>query len=263
MKPIKKKTSAQIKKMQSSTAAPCNPSKLTSRSLKLAWVSAVIAVLSVFGHRFAVIDFQPALLGIVISVLIGLTAIVAGLVGTLRAIKAEQPEIASTTAGSTLGFLVVAPVIVTLLAGAGKPRIHDITTDFDHPPEFVAIKQLRTGAHNSLDRLEPENLVVLQREGYPDIAPLLTDEPLSRVFDRAVALAEKRGWEIVSASVAAGRIEAVSTTPVMGFKDDVVIRIQREGQRTRIDMRSVSRVGKGDLGVNAERIRSFLADLNP
>lgn len=255
MKPTKKKTSIQIEKNQSNN--------LTSRSLKLAWGAAVIAVLSVFGHRFEIVDFQPALLGIVASVLIGLTAIVVGLIGTLRAIKAKQPEIASTMAGSTLGFLAVAPVIVTVLAGAGKPMIHDITTDLDHPPEFVAIKQLRTESHNSLDRIEPENLAALQREGYPDIAPLLTDEPLSRVFDQAVALAEKRGWEVVSASVTSGRIEAVSTTPLMGFKDDVVIRLQREGQRTRIDMRSVSRVGKSDLGVNAARIRSFLADLNP
>ncbi len=220
----------------------------------------MIIALSVLGHRFAVIDFQPALAGIAIGVLIGLTAIVTGLIGTLHAIKAKQPEIVSTMAGSTLGFLVVTPFFVTLLSGAGAPQIHDITTDLEHPPEFVAIKPLRIAAHNSLDRLEPENLADLQKAGYPDLGPLLLDEPFDQVFNRTVALVRQRGWTIASAS--AGRIEAISTTPVMGFKDDVAIRIQTEGNRTRIDMRSASRVGKSDLGANAARIRAFMADLD-
>lgn len=220
----------------------------------------MITALSVLGHRFAVIDFQPALAGIAIGVLIGLAAIVNGLIGTLHAIKAKQPEIVSTMAGSTLGFLVVTPFFVTLLSGAGAPQIHDITTDLEHPPEFVAIKPLRTAVHNSLDRLEPENLAALQKAGYPDLGPLLLDEPFDQVFNRTVALVRQRGWTIASAS--AGRIEAISTTPVMGFKDDVAIRIQAEGNRTRIDMRSASRVGKSDLGANAARIRAFMADLD-
>jgi hypothetical protein len=237
-----------------------NKPDYTSRSLKFSWIAALITALSVLGHRFAVIDFQPALAGIAIGVLIGLTAIVNGLIGTLHAIKAKQPEIVSTMAGSTLGFLVVTPFFVTLLSGVGAPQIHDITTDLEHPPEFVAIKPLRTAAHNSLDRLEPENLAALQKAGYPDLGPLLLDEPFDQVFNRTVTLVRQRGWTIASAS--AGRVEAISTTPVMGFKDDVAIRIQAEGNRTRIDMRSTSRVGKSDLGANAARIRAFMADLD-
>ena len=248
--------------MKSAKKKPIKQNKpdYTSRSLKFSWIAALITALSVLGHRFSVIDFQPALFGIAIGVLIGLAAIVNGLIGTLHAIKAKQPEIVSTMAGSTLGFLVVTPFFVTLLSGAGAPQIHDITTDLEHPPEFVAIKPLRIAAHNSLDRLEPENLADLQKAGYPDLGPLLLDEPFDQVFNRTVALVRQRGWTIASAS--AGRIEAISTTPVMGFKDDVAIRIQTEGNRTRIDMRSASRVGKSDLGANAARIRAFMADLD-
>lgn len=72
--------------------------------------------------------------------------------------------------------------------GAGAPRIHDITTDLAHPPEFVAIKALRTPAHNSLDRLEPENLAALQKEGYPDLTPLLINRPSDQVFEQAAVL---------------------------------------------------------------------------
>ncbi|WP_172592332.1 DUF1499 domain-containing protein [Nitrosomonas supralitoralis] len=72
---------------------------------------------------------------------------------------------------------------------------------------------------------------------------------------------KKRGWEVLAVSAANGRIEATDTTAIMGFKDDVVIRIRAEGKKSRVDMRSASRVGKGDWGVNAARIRLFLSEL--
>ncbi len=233
----------------------------TRWSLRLSLLAVLIAALAIFGHRFSMIGFQPALLGLAGTVLTGFLAIVLGLIGTLRAIKTKETETVPTLAGSTLGFLVVAPVLMTIMAGAGTPRIHDITTDLTHPPEFVAIKALRTPAHNSLDRLDPENLAALQKAGYPDLTPLLINRPSDQVFEQAVALVKKRGWEIAAASAVNGRIEATDTTRIMGFKDDVVIRVQAAGNKTQVDMRSASRVGKGDLGMNAERIRLFLSDL--
>lgn len=233
----------------------------TGWSFKFALTAALTAVLAVLGHRLAGISFQPTLLGLAASTIIGLLAIVFGSIGTVRAIKAKQPSIATTTAGLTLGCLVVMPILVTVFAGMGAPLIHDISTDLQHPPELVAIKALRTATDNSLDRLEPENLVALQAAGYPDLGPLLIDRPFDQVFEQAVALVKKRGWEIAVISAANGRIEATDTTLIMGFKDDVVIRVKAVGNQTRVDMRSASRVGKGDLGVNAERIRRFMADL--
>ncbi|WP_297325061.1 DUF1499 domain-containing protein [Nitrosomonas sp.] len=233
----------------------------TGWSFKLSLFAALMAALAVLSHQLEGIDFQPALMGLAGGTVMGLLAIVFGLIGTVRAIKARKPSIASTMAGSTLGFLVVMPILVTVFAGIGAPLIHDITTDLQHPPEFVAIKALRTATDNSLNRLEPENQVALQATGYPDLGPLLIDRPFDQVFERAVALVKKRGWEIAVISAANGRIEATDTTPIMGFKDDVVIRVQTVGNQTRVDMRSASRVGKGDLGVNAERIRRFMIDL--
>lgn len=230
-------------------------------SFKLSLFAAFLASLAVFGHRLSIIDFQLALLGLVGSAVIGLLAIFLGLIGTFNAIKSGCPKITSTMAGSTLGFLVVAPVFATALAGVGVPQIHDITTDLQHPPEFVTIKTLRTSAHNPLDRLKPEDLAELQEEGYPDLGPLWVNRSVDQVFEQAVGLVKKRGWEIAAIAAEEGRIEATDTTPIMGFKDDVVIRIQMLGDRTRVDMRSASRVGKSDLGVNAARIRHFLNDL--
>ncbi len=127
-------------------------------SFKLALGAVMVAVMAVLGHRLNMIDFQPALLALLASTLAGLLAIAMGLIGTLKAIKTNESKIATTLRGSILGLLVVMPVVITMLAGAGVPRIHDITTDLAQPPEFVAIKQLRTSSHNPLDRLEPGNL---------------------------------------------------------------------------------------------------------
>ena len=111
------------------------PFNFTRWSLRISLFALLTAALSVLSHRFSMIDFQSALLGLAGTTLTGLLAIVLGLIGTLRAIKTKESEISSTLAGSTLGFLIVTPVLMAIMAGAGVPRIHDITTDLAHPPE--------------------------------------------------------------------------------------------------------------------------------
>ncbi len=240
-----------------------NSYNFTSVSYKLAVVAALIMILAILGHRLSILTFQLALLGLALGTLMGLLAIAFGLFEMIRAKKTQKAQIASPSpaAGPTLGLLIVTPIFVTLLTGFGTPMIHDITTDLEHPPEFIAIKTLRAVTDNPLERNEPENLAALQKQSYPDLVSLLLDRPFETVFEQAVTLVKKRGWEVTVISAANGRIEATDTTLIMGFKDDVVIRIEKEGKQTQIDMRSVSRVGKGDLGTNAARIRSFLNDL--
>jgi uncharacterized protein (DUF1499 family) len=136
------------------------------------------------------------------------------------------------------------------------PPIHDITTDLDNPPAFEAIVPLRADAPNALER--PPMLAAQQREGYPDIAPATLPLPPERVFNRALDVAERLGWTIVASDQSTGRIEATDTTRWFGFEDDVVVRITPWGSGTRVDVRSVSRVGRSDVGTNARRIREFL-----
>jgi uncharacterized protein (DUF1499 family) len=139
------------------------------------------------------------------------------------------------------------------------PPIHDVTTDLDNPPAFQAVVPLRADAPNSLER--PANLAALQREGYPDIAPVTLSMPLDQAFDRALAEAQEAGWRIVTADKGSGRIEATDTTRWFGFEDDVVVRLTPWGTGTRVDVRSVSRVGRSDVGTNARRIRRYLEAL--
>jgi uncharacterized protein (DUF1499 family) len=141
-----------------------------------------------------------------------------------------------------------------------KPPIHDISTDTEDPPPFVAVVPLRRGASNPAEYGGPE-VAAQQRKAYPDIAPAALPVPPAQAFERALQAARGQGWEIVAADPAAGRIEATDTTRWFGFKDDVVIRIRPDGAGSRVDARSVSRVGRGDVGANAARIRAFLGAL--
>jgi uncharacterized protein (DUF1499 family) len=144
------------------------------------------------------------------------------------------------------------------------PAIHDVTTDTADPPAFVAVLPLRAGAPNAAAYGGPE-VAAKQASAYPEIKPLhLAAEPAA-AFAAALAAARGMGWEIVAADPAAGpaagRIEATATTRWFAFKDDVVVRLRPEGGGTRVDVRSVSRVGRSDLGTNARRIREYLARL--
>jgi uncharacterized protein (DUF1499 family) len=140
------------------------------------------------------------------------------------------------------------------------PPIHDISTDTDNPPAFVAVLDKRAGASNPATYGGPE-VAAQQHRAYPDIQPVRLSDPPARAFERALAAARAQGWEIVAAVPAEGRIEATDTTRWFGFKDDIVVRVTPEGAGSRVDVRSLSRVGKSDVGKNASRIRGYLRAL--
>lgn len=159
-----------------------------------------------------------------------------------------------------IGLTAVAIPLATQRRAQQLPSIHDVTTDLDNPPAFQAILPKRADAPNKLERTP--QLALLQREGYPDLAPVTLPTPPAATFDRALAVAQSNGWEIVTADKSSGRIEATDTTRWFGFTDDVVVRLTPWGAGTRVDVRSSARTGAGDLGRNASRIRRFLNDLS-
>lgn len=118
---------------------------------------------------------------------------------------------------------------------------------------------MRPPRPNSLDYTEA--VATAQRNAYPDIAPLNLPVPPREAFDRALAIVRARGWDVVSADADEGRIETTDTTFWFGFRDDVVIRVTPSAGGSRVDLRSVSRVGRGDAGTNAHRIRAFVEAL--
>lgn len=196
------------------------------------------------------------------SAYVGLaSAVVAGLAGVLEYRRGRRVGVALTLVALLVGLMAFVIPYQWQRRAQSVPPIHDITTDLENPPEFDAIVPLRADAPNPLDRGNPPDLVDQQRQGYPDLQPVTLAAPPDQAFDRVLALARNSGWEIVAADKSAGRIEATDTTRWFGFKDDVVVRLTPWGSGTRVDMRSVSRVGRSDVGTNARRIDAFLGEL--
>lgn len=166
------------------------------------------------------------------------------------------------------GFLwaLLGVIVSCLLIGLGLhwkqlaesvPRIHDITTDTENPPEFVAILRFIRSDENSPVYGGAE-VAAQQLKAYPDIVPLILPVSMDQAFEKALAVARRLGWQIIDADKGRGRIEALDATFWFGFKDDVVIRLKQKDSGSRVDIRSKSRIGVSDLGKNAERIRKFL-----
>ena len=157
-----------------------------------------------------------------------------------------------------LGVLLALPVLGMALqwevAARISPPINEISTDTVNPPEFWDMPN---------PMVYPGEVVAKQqRAGYPDLAPLSVQSAPHAVFSLAMLLVQERGWTVVGSDATEGRIEALATSRLFGFTDEVAIRIAPEGSGSRVDMRSRSRLGRVDRGINARRIRDFLADLN-
>ena len=152
------------------------------------------------------------------------------------------------------------------------PPIHDVTTNLEDYPRFYRLRVRDDNLANvpaddrpELASLSPrERWMALHREAYGDLATLRVPWPVAETIHRAQRLARERGWEVVTVDTSQGILEAVDTSRFFRFKDNVIVRVRplSEGGGSMVDMRSISRVGVSDVGVNARRIRDFLQDLS-
>ncbi len=183
----------------------------------------------------------------------------AALVGAVAYRRRQWYDVAAATLAFVLSLVAFAVPYQWQRTARAVPPIHDISTDLQNPPTFEAIVPIRGDAANPLEHRE--EVAEQQQQAYPDIAPLTLPISPDASFDRALRVAQNLGWEIVTADRSSGRIEATDTTRWFGFKDDIVIRLTPWGSGTRVDARSVSRVGRSDVGTNARRIRRYLDQL--
>lgn len=222
---------------------------------------AAAAVLAGWGTRADLWSFKagfPLLMGAVGGTALG---VLLCLIGVIRTRSGKKLGRWRAVLGLLVGVAVVGIPTMYSLKARNVPPIHDITTDLENPPAFSVIAPLRRGAPNSVEYGGPE-IAQQQRTAYPDVQPIVLDAPPDRAFGRALDAARDMGWEIVDANPSQGRIEATATTFWFGFKDDVVVRVSATEAGSQIDVRSLSRVGRSDVGANAARIRTYLAELS-
>lgn len=169
--------------------------------------------------------------------------------------------------GVVVCLLAVLPGALIVFAGRDAfrfPRINDVSTDLENPPVFMAVAALPENEGRDLSY--PESVATIVRGAYPDLSPVTPGKghiPADRLFEAAVTVAEGlSGWTVIRADAESKEIEAVVESRLFRFRDYVSIRVSSTNESTRLDVRSKSRDGKSDLGVNARRIRTFLAALS-
>jgi len=224
-----------------------------------ALIAIVIVLVAATLARFDIIDKLAGFAPFYLAVNPARALAIIGLIGLGFALWRKTGHIAKLALGFALSAaLLVAQYAMLILPAGEVPPIHDITTDLNDLPQFTTldVEPVSTGPFTQ------EEWRAYHEEAYGDIRPMVIDKPPVEVLANARALAETRGWEIASADPEAGTLEATATAGYVRFYDDVVVEVTPvEDGSTRVDMRSVSRVGVSDVGYNAARIRAFLTDL--
>jgi uncharacterized protein (DUF1499 family) len=227
-------------------------------ALVLAIAAAVLLVAGPLGWRAGWWHFRTAFTYLMpYAAYCGLAAVAVAVIALVFTRRQIAVAIAALVVGGAIAYV---PWSYGQMRGT-TPPIHDITTDMQNPPEFKAVLPLREAEKANPVAYEGAKVSDEQKKAYPDIAPATLDVPPKDAFPRALKAAEQRGWTIVASDPAAGRIEAYERSRWFGFTDDVVIRVAAADRGSRVDVRSVSRWGRNDFGVNAARVRGYLAAL--
>jgi uncharacterized protein (DUF1499 family) len=220
-------------------------------ALVLALVALAMLAISGPGTRFELFDYRIGLTVFRWCAYAGIAAMVLAVLALAIPASRKRGLIMPVVA-LLIGALAFGVPFRFQQTATSVPRINDITTDTENPPQYMTTARKYPG----------EEFARLQRAGYPDIAPvMLPAVPPKEAFERALKAAESMGWEVVGRDAAAGILEAVDTTIWFGFKDDIAVRISAADVGSRIDVRSKSRVGRSDIGTNARRIRAYVERL--
>jgi hypothetical protein len=241
-------------------------SRLAIWARRFAGFSLPVVALAIILERSAALEIVPGLAtfaGALVMAFIAVLLALASLVGIWR--RGIEGLGAAMTA-LAIGLALLAYPSYLAVKATRLPMIADITTDPIDPPRFEALARLRTGEGTNPAVYAGLYSAELQRQAYPDIETVELDVPAQRAFEATMRLVNKRKWLVIDERApqprSIGRIEAVARTPIMGFREDVSIRVTPDGDGSRVDIRSASRYFESDLGSNAARISKLIDDLN-
>ena len=233
-------------------------------SSRLGLFALAVAALSVLILRTGLLETGPALATFGAALVFAVLAILLAFGALITIWRQGLSGIGRALRGLLLGLLLLAYPAYIGSRALKVPAISDITTDPGNPPRFEALARQRPR-----DRVAypGEKAAALQRKAYPDIVPLQLTLPVRTAYAVALEAVIKRKWSVAETRPPAANsrdavIEATALSPVMGFRDDIVIRISQISGGSRVDLRSASRYGKTDFGANAQRLRALLEDID-
>jgi uncharacterized protein (DUF1499 family) len=261
-----------------------NRSRFARIALLLSAALPVYFIVAALGTKFGWWDWRTGLLTLIVGggpALLALALLVALVALAVTLWRRPRDGWRTAAVAALIPLLGFGYLGYVRSESAALPPIHDIATDPADPPTLspeLQATRARPGANPIADLTAPlsanemyrdprfaavagRSIAELSRESYPDVAPLRVDRAPDAAFDAAQAALTTAGFEVTTADAASGRIEAVAESFWFGFEDDVIVRVRPDGDGSRIDLRSISRVGVSDLGANAKRVRALLADI--
>ena len=233
---------------------------------RVALFALIASLLSAIIVRSGMLEIRPALATIIGAVSFAVPAIILAFAAFVVIWRQGMRGLGSALLALFIGLaLLVYPAYLGMQAYR-LPPITDVTTDPDDPPRFEVISRLRPRDANPI--VYPGgDTADKQRAAYPDVEPLIVTSTPQQAYDTALAIMTKRHWRVLDkrppqGTRREGRIEAVALTFLMGFREDVVVRVRNDGEGARVDVRSASRYGPYDFGSNAARITRFLEEVD-
>jgi uncharacterized protein (DUF1499 family) len=242
------------------------PSRAALWSRRLALFALAVVLFGVLLGRFGRIEPQAALAVLGAGLSLALVAVACALAAFAIIWRDGRPGAGAAVGGFLLALLLLAFPTYLAAQALRLPLLNDVATDRIDPPQFSRSRralEMRGG------RTLPEPAAdtrVLQQAAYPAITPIVLEIEPERALPLVLAAARNQGWQVYESVAPGGRgatghVEAIARTPIMGFVDDITVRLRPQAAGTRIDVRSASRLGSHDLGANAKRIQAFVEEL--
>ncbi|MFC5584039.1 DUF1499 domain-containing protein [Nitratireductor kimnyeongensis] len=236
-------------------------------SLRFAVFAAVLLAVSGAGHRFGLVETVPFFWLLGISGMLAFAGLALGVIALVQIWEHGSSGASVASAGILIAAIALAPYGVSALRLVGHPRLIDISTDLDHPPEMPFAVAARRGGMNAVATSISQEDRALQEAAYPEVAGRRYEHTADKVLEVVRSMMQDRGWQPrgpQGQQLAGGSssLEGLAHSFFLGFPADVAIRIEDDQTATFVDMRSTSRYARHDLGDNAARIQRFLNELD-